>query len=584
MNIRKSVVGILVVVLSAAIFSGCKAPALTRDDVVRNDFAVAVIDSTVPVMASDLYIRLANSNLLEEGGILDSSFYFDTLKAIILDSIISLEAGDVNLKEDLPLYSTYQLRYHDFYINYLYQHLILDSIKVDSAIIDSFYRTRPEQFSYREQVRARQLAISAEGYRFGNDSALYADYTMEQLDSIAREKIFELKAEIDSGADLGQLAKEHSMNMETARKAGELGYFFRNIYNKEFEEVAFSLPVGTISQPFKTPDGWHIVEVIDHVEAGLADLIPEVYQAAARQYSDEMARELAGKFMDSLLETTEIVFNDSALSLNIHTVPDTVWAATINDIDTITFFRLPDFLHNYKGGQEMDTITLPFIHEALSFNAQKYILMQAGDELGFGEDPEVAAKRDELYHRYSVDLIWKSSWDIGYKPPESLIIDYYERNIDDFVFKKPVYVQHIIVEDSVFGEFLRDQALSGVDFLELAKENYPGAEEIRVAAADLGYIGPEEMPDNFYRTAMITPVKDVSHPVRTEWGYHIIKVIDKRYNRTLEQVRASIVDNLKRRHEKVALINWKQEKMDGHLIEYNLDRIERIRLASKERR
>ena len=56
------------------------------------------------------------------------------------------------------------------------------------------------------------------------------------------------------------------MHRESGEKDGDLGFFTRNKYRKEFADVAFSLDSGEVSDPFKTADGWHIVEVINHVD------------------------------------------------------------------------------------------------------------------------------------------------------------------------------------------------------------------------------------------------------------------------------------------------------------------------------
>lgn len=558
--------------------------SLSRDDIVANDFPVAVIDSEEPIYASSLYYRLANSDLLDEGGFIDSTIYFDTLRAIILDSLISLEADKVDLKDDMPLYRNFFFLYKEYYLKYLYKNLIIDSVPADSMIIVDYYKAHPDIFYYREQVRARHMVVSAEGLRYGEDSLLYKDYSMEQIDSIAENMIFDYKAQIDSGAELGNLAYDHSMHRESGRKLGELGYFFRGTYNKEFEDVAFTLPEGEISDPFKSPDGWHIVEVIDHVDSGLADLTPEIYQQAMQRYLAENSQGLYDHLLDSLLRVSTIVYNDSALSGNIHIVPDTVWAAIINEIDTITFHRLPDYVHHYKSRVGLDSADLPMIHDMLLTRAVEYLIMQAGDNMGFKDRPEVVEERHKLYHKYAITYVKKGSRDQHYQPPDSLVELYYREHIDDYVVEKPIRVQHIIVDDSVFGEFLRDQAMSGIEFLDLAQEHYPGAEEIRVAAADLGFIGPGEMPDAFYGRAMATPINHISHPVKTDLGYHIIKVIDRMHNRTIDQVRPKIVDALKKKHALEFFEQWKQDMFDRHDIEYHLEKLKRIELVSKDRR
>ncbi|MEW5923773.1 MAG: peptidylprolyl isomerase [Candidatus Zixiibacteriota bacterium] len=584
MHFRNSIIVLFLLITVIFSVNGCKVDSLTRDDIAANDFPIAIIDSNTPVMASSLYGRMAQSDLLENGGYLDSALYFDTLNAIIFDSLISLEADKVDLKNDPALYRNFFMLYKNFYLKYLYQHIILDQIPTDSSLIVEYYKSHPDVFYYREQVRARHLVISAPGLKYGKDSLQYKDYSMEQLDSLAREKVYSLKSQIDSGADLGNLAYDYSVHRESGKQMGELGYFFRHTYNTVFDSVAFALPEGDISDPFKSPDGWHILQVIDHIDSGLADLTPEIYEQATQGYLAEQSRGIYEHFMDSIFTAAKIVFNDVALSGVLHEVPDTTWAAVINGIDTITFYRLPDYLHQYKSSVGRDSVDLPLIHDMLIYRSIEYVLMQAGDNLGFVNDPDVVKERHGIYEKYARIFVMKGSRDEDYQPPDSLIEQYYNDHADEYVVEKPIYVQHIIVDDSLFGEFLRDQALSGMDFLELARENYPGAEEIRVAAADLGYIGPNEMPEAFYLQAMVTPVNGISHPVKTEYGYHIIKVKDKLYNRSLEQMRPTIMSELVKKHAVEFREQWIKDIFARHKIEYYLDKVKKLELAAKDRR
>ncbi|PKK84845.1 MAG: hypothetical protein CVT49_01440 [candidate division Zixibacteria bacterium HGW-Zixibacteria-1] len=584
MHLRNLIIAPLFLITVIFFISGCKVSSLTRDEIVANDFPIAIIDSDTPVLASSLYYRLANSDLLEDGGDLDSTHYFDTLNAIIFDSLISLEAGQVDLKEDPALYRNFFMLYKNFYLKYLYERLVLDSIPTDSSFIIEYYKSHSDVFFYREQVRAKHLVVSAEGLKYGKDSLQYKDYSLEQLDSVARAKVYSYRAQIDSGADLGNLAYDHSVHRESGKKLGELGYFFRHTYNDVFDSVAFTLPEGTISDPFRTRDGWHIVEVIDHIDSGLADLTPEIYEQATQGYLAEKSRGIYEHFMDSIFAAAKIVYNDAELSGNLHEVPDSMWAAIINNTDTITFYRLPDYLHQYKSSVGRDSVDLPLIHDMLTYRSIEYVLMQAGDNLGFGNDPEVVKEKHNIYSKYAKVFVMKGSRDPDYQPPDSLIERYYDAHKEKYVVEKPIYVQHIIVNDSLYGEFLRDQALSGIDFLELAKENYPGAEEIRVAAADLGYIGPNEMPEAFYSRAIATPVNGISHPVKTEYGYHIIKVIDKLYNRSIEQMRPTIISALVKQHAEEFRKQWKQDMFKRHKIEYYLEKVKKMELASKNRR
>ncbi len=583
MTVRKTTLFLLLVFIVLFVGS-CKKRGMTREQIIKNNYPVAVIDSTKEVLLSTLFDRLADSELLVNGGLIDSTIYIDTLNAILIDSIISLEADTVDLSKERALFYTFTLRFNDFYMNHVYQRLVLDSIIVDSAAVDSFYRANPEYFYYDEQVHARHLVVSAVGLRLGRDSALYSEYTDEQLDSIAENKVYEIKKKIDNGAEFGHMANEYSMHRQSGDADGELGYFSRGKYSKEFEDVAFSLPKGTISDPFKSPDGWHLVQIIDHVDSGVAPLAGNLYQEAARAVAATQARQRAAILMDTLFQKAELVFNEEVLSGNIHDYPPETWAAIVNGLDTLTLFRFPDHLHMYKSSNNIDSLTLNDIKNALFQLAQKYILMQAGDRLGFNEDSSSINTYNSLYHNYAMSVIKRGDETIDWRPSDSLVEDYYKSHIDQYTFEKPIYVQHIIMSDSLFGEYLRELALSGMDFLELAREHYPGEEEIRIAAADLGYIGPGEMPEKFYNAAKKTQVKGVSHPVKTEWGYHIIKVLDKKQDISLVEAKPDIIRILRAQHQKEVDRQWKKDLLARHKIDYNLDKIGIIELPSKKYR
>ncbi len=77
---------------------------------------------------------------------------------------------------------------------------------------------------------------------------------------------------IEAGeATFGELAQQYSQDPGSAVQNGELGYQTSDLYVPEFKHQVDSLPVGKISEPFKTVHGWHIVEVIDRREVDRTD-------------------------------------------------------------------------------------------------------------------------------------------------------------------------------------------------------------------------------------------------------------------------------------------------------------------------
>ena len=77
-----------------------------------------------------------------------------------------------------------------------------------------------------------------------------------------KELAEDILAQLKYGADFGELAAEHVTD-STASNGGDLGTFGRNMMVPEFEEAAFALEVGELSDVVETQFGYHIILVTD---------------------------------------------------------------------------------------------------------------------------------------------------------------------------------------------------------------------------------------------------------------------------------------------------------------------------------
>jgi peptidyl-prolyl cis-trans isomerase SurA len=85
----------------------------------------------------------------------------------------------------------------------------------------------------------------------------------EAEDKAARQLIDSLHNALQNGSDFGLLAKQFSDDEASAQYGGDLGFIKRGSFIKSFEEVAFSLRPGEISDIVKTDFGYHIIQMLD---------------------------------------------------------------------------------------------------------------------------------------------------------------------------------------------------------------------------------------------------------------------------------------------------------------------------------
>jgi len=111
-------------------------------------------------------------------------------------------------------------------------------------------------------------------------------------DDDAKRRLSQLRMRIVGGDDFGTLARAHSDDTGSALKGGDLGWVSPGDTVPEFEEVMDKLAPNAISQPFQSPFGWHIVQVIERRKQETTDeLMRMKAQDAIRQRKGEEATE-----------------------------------------------------------------------------------------------------------------------------------------------------------------------------------------------------------------------------------------------------------------------------------------------------
>ncbi|MEW6750281.1 MAG: peptidylprolyl isomerase [Candidatus Latescibacterota bacterium] len=122
------------------------------------------------------------------------------------------------------------------------------------AELQAYYQEHQEAYRHPEQVRLEYVLFPK--VASAEDSADVAD------------EISRLREEVEAGADFAELAESVSEDKASAENGGELPAFGRGHMVPAFEQAAFALGPGQVSQPVQTRYGWHLIKLEERLQEG----------------------------------------------------------------------------------------------------------------------------------------------------------------------------------------------------------------------------------------------------------------------------------------------------------------------------
>lgn len=166
-------------------------------------------------------------------------------------------------------------------------------VKVEDADIQKYYDAHKGEF---ERVKARHILIRVQGSPL---PVRPGQKDLPEADALAKAQ--EVRKKIEGGADIAELARSESDDTTSGPMGGDLGFFGRNQMVPPFEEAAFAMKAGELSQPVKTPFGYHIIKVDARENKTLAEMKPEIEK--------RLRPEMAQKTMTDLQTRTPVVLD-----------------------------------------------------------------------------------------------------------------------------------------------------------------------------------------------------------------------------------------------------------------------------------
>ena len=138
----------------------------------------------------------------------------------------------------------------DLVITNFIEQTIVPKITVAEEESKKFYDQNPDKFNRSETVRASHILIGVDAKASAEDKKK------------AREKVEKLRKDLAGGADFAALAKENS-TCPSSQQGGDLGFFGKGQMVPAFEQAAFALKPGEVSDIVETQFGYHIIKLLE---------------------------------------------------------------------------------------------------------------------------------------------------------------------------------------------------------------------------------------------------------------------------------------------------------------------------------
>ncbi|HEX9079652.1 MAG TPA: peptidylprolyl isomerase [Desulfuromonadaceae bacterium] len=200
--------------------------------------------------------------------------------------------------------------------------------------------------------------------------------------------------------------------------------------------------------------------------------------------------------------------------------------------------NLPDYLKAMadtpQGRKEMlDTMVI-----------RELILKQAAKD-GLDKGPELEEKLQDLKKRLIVEAFLKKKVEAEANVSDADLKKFYEQNKDKFKAPEQIRASHILVKTEKEAKDILAQLKAGGNFEELAKKY--SIDSSAAKGGDLGWFGKGAMVPAFEKAAMGLKEGQISDVVKSDFGYHIIKLTGKRpagvrpFEEVKDQIKAAIL-------------------------------------------
>jgi foldase protein PrsA len=504
----------------------------------------------------------------------------NALETLITDRLVEQKAKKLDVSKDEAWKQREEKYSLEHLLDLLFRKEIVEKVQVQDSEITVFYNENlAELFTKPEQFKVSHILIKIETDTLQKGNSKKAKQAEKQAETKALKKIKSIYERAKNGEDFAALARQYSQEDGTREKGGELGYLPRGRMLKEFEEQLSTLQPNEISKPFKTKFGYHILKYTDKKPSEVVELNKDLIDRIKSSLVKDKQRKKADDYILDQKKQANYVFNEEVLSQNPDSVNGDPWVLSIDNQDIVKFLKYKGELGPYKQYLQKDDLTLEDEKKLLVDKISLFnLLVLAARRGGYDTLPEYVKEVNDYRVKVARKRVLDEGVLLGYIPTDAEVYDYYLAHRDQFPPDSSIHVYHIIFSDSLKAEEVLKKIKDGADFVEMAKEYYPGEKEIRDVVYDLGFISDKDISPEFYKTAAQLKVNEVGGPVKSDWGYHLIKVVERRSDSPVELYKDKINNLVTTEKAGKVRAEWQKKLRDGQQIWSNEKLVKKFKL------
>lgn len=183
--------------------------------------------------------------------------------------------------------------------------------------------------------------------------------------------------------------------------------------------------------------------------------------------------------------------------------------------------------------------------EMLDTMVIRELILQKASKDGLDKGPEIEEKLQELKKRLIVESFLKKKVETDAQISEADLKKFYDQNLEKFKAGEQIRASHILVKNEKAAQDILAQIKGGANFEELARKN--SVDSSAAKGGDLGWFSKGAMVPVFEKTALSLKEGQVSEVVKSDFGFHIIKLTGKRpagtrpFDEVKDQIKAALM-------------------------------------------